>query len=173
MCLPRKLTLDSTGNLVMKVLPEVEELRTSEWTLPGKDQGAEARQTALGKMELSEAAAEIELHIAPKAFQMELNDGHKTVVSLTYDPTKAGQELQVGTQFASLPATDLREHQIHLYLDASVVECIANEVVAVTARVYQAPKGKLRPVVPAAQLEALNSLVIWPLRAISADRLTT
>lgn len=173
MSLPRKLTLDSTGNVVMKVLPEVEELRTSEWALPGKEPGAEARQTALGKMELREAAAEIELHIAPKAFQMELSDGHKTVVSLTYDPTKAGQELQVGTQFASLPATDATEHEIHLYLDASVVECIANGLVAVTARVYQAPKGKLRPVVPAAKLEALNSLIIWPLRAISADRLTT
>jgi len=104
---------------------------------------------------------------------MELSDGHKTVVSLTYDPTKGGQELQVGTQFARLPATDVTELEIHLYLDASVVECIVNDLVAVTARVYQAPKGKLRPVVPAANLEALNSLIIWPLRAISADRLTS
>jgi hypothetical protein len=72
-----------------------------------------------------------------------------------------------------LPAADLTEHEIHLYLDASVVECIANDLVAVTARVYQAPKGKLRPVVPVAKLEALNSLIIWPLRAISADRLTS
>jgi hypothetical protein len=113
------------------------------------------------------------LHIAPKPFQMALSDGHKTVVSLKYDPAKAGQELQVGTQLASLPAADATEHEIHLYLDASVVECIANDLVAVTARVYQAPKGKLRPVVPAGKLEALNSLIIWPLRAISADRLTT
>jgi len=173
MSLPRELTLNSAGNLAMKVLPEVEELRTSEWTLPGNEQGAEARQTALGKMELSEAAAEIELRITPKAFQMELSDGHKVVVSLAYDPAKAGQELQVGTQFASLPATDVTELEIHLYLDASVVECIVNGLVAVTARVYQAPKGKLRPVVPAAKLEALNSLIIWPLRAISADRLTS
>jgi beta-fructofuranosidase len=173
MSLPRELTLDSAGNLVMKVLPEIEELRTSEWTLPGKEQGVEARQTAMGKMKLSEATTEIELHIAPKPFQMELSDGHKTVVSLMYDPAKAGQELQVGTQFASLPAADLTEHEIHLYLDASVVECIANDLVAVTARVYQAPKGKLRPVVPVAKLEALNSLIIWPLRAISPDRLTS
>jgi beta-fructofuranosidase len=173
MSLPRELTLDSAGNLVMKVLPEVEELRTSELTLPEKEQGTEARQTVLGKMELSEAAAEIELHIAPKAFQIEFSDGHKTVVSLAYDPAKAGRELQVGTQFASLPATDVTEHEIHLYVDASVVECIANDLVAVTTRVYQAPKGKLRPVVPVAKLEALNSLVIWPLRAISTDRLTS
>ena len=79
----------------------------------------------------------------------------------------------MGTQFASLPTTDVREHEIHVHLDASVVECIANDLVAVTARVYQAPKGKLRPVVPAANLGALNSLIIWPLRAISADRLTS
>jgi hypothetical protein len=79
----------------------------------------------------------------------------------------------VGTQFASLPAGDVTEHKIHLYLDASVVECIANDLVAVTARVYKAPEGKLRPAVPAAKLEALNSLIIRPLRAISADRLTS
>jgi hypothetical protein len=65
------------------------------------------------------------------------------------------------------------EHRIHLYVDASVVECIANDLVAVTARVYQAPKGKLRPVVAAGKLEGVNSLVIWPLRGISADRLTS
>jgi beta-fructofuranosidase len=112
MSLPRELTLDSAGNLVMKVLPEIDELRTSEWTLPGKEQGVEARQTAMVKMKLSEATTEIELHIAPKPFQMELSDGHKTVVSLVYDPAKAGQELQVGTQFASLPAADLTEHEI-------------------------------------------------------------
>ena len=114
MSLPRELTLDSAGNLVMKVLPELEELRTSEWTLPGKEQGVDARQTAMGKTKLSEATTEIELHIAPKPFQMELSDGHKTVVSLMYDPAKAGQELQVGTQFASLPAADLTEHEIHM-----------------------------------------------------------
>jgi hypothetical protein len=56
---------------------------------------------------------------------------------------------------------------------AVTVRVGASVRVAVTARVYQAPKGKLRPVVPAAKLEALNSLIIWPLRAISADRLTT
>jgi sucrose-6-phosphate hydrolase SacC (GH32 family) len=173
MSLPRELTLDSAGNLVMKVLPEVEKLRISEWKLPGKEQGTDARQTALGKMELSEAAAEIELHIAPKAFQMELSDGHNAVVTLAYDPAETGQELQVGTQFASLPAADVMEHRIHLYVDASVVECIANDLVAVTARVYQAPKGKLRPVVAAGKLEGVNSLVIWPLRGISADRLTS
>ena len=173
MSLPRELTLDSAGNLVMKVLPEVEKLRINQWTLPGKAQGAEARRTALGKMELSEAAAEIELRISPKAFQMELSDGQNAVVTLAYDPGKTGQELQVGTQFASLPAADVVEHKIHLYVDASVVECIANDLVAVTARVYQAPKGKLRPVVAAGSLEAVNSLVVWPLRGISTDRLTS
>ncbi len=173
MSLPRELALDSAGNLVMRVLPEMEELRTSEWTLPGKEQGAQARQMALDKIELRRAAAEIELRIAPKAFQMELSDGHTTVVSLTYDPAKAGQELQVGTQFASLPAADVPEHEIHLYLDASVVECIANGLAALTARVYKAPNGKLRPVVPAAKLQTLNSLIVWSLRAISADRLTS
>jgi beta-fructofuranosidase len=173
MSLPRELTLDSAGNLVMKVLPEVNELRISEWTLPEKEHGAEARQTALGKIELREAAAEIELRIAAKTFQMELNDGHTTVLELVYDPAKTGQELQVGPQFASLPAADTTEHKIHLYLDASVVECIANDLVAVTARVYQAPTGKLRLEVPAAKLDVVNSLVIWPLRAISTDRLTS
>ncbi len=123
-------------------------------------------------MELSEAALEIELHIEPKPFQMDLSDGHKTVLSLKYDPAKTAQELQVGTQFASLPGADTSEHEIHVYLDASVVECIANDLVAVTTRVYQTPKGKLRPVVAAANLETLNSLIIWPLRPISRDRLT-
>ncbi len=173
MSLPRELTLDSQGNLEMRVLPEVEELRLSEWTLPGKEQGAEARQMALGKMELNEAAAEFELHIAPKPFQMELSDGHKAVLSVAYDPAKIGQELQVGTQYASLPAADVTEHEIHVFLDASVVECIANDLVALTTRVYQAPKGKLRPVMAQANLDALNSLIIWPLRPISADRLTS
>ena len=173
MSLPRELTLDAAGNLVMKVLPDVNQLRISEWRLPGKEHGAEARQTALGKMELSEAAAEMELQIAPQRFQMELSDGQTAVLELVYDPAKTGQELQVGTQFASLPAAGVTAHSIHLYMDGSVVECIANDRVAVTARVYQAPKGKLRPVVPAEKLEAMNSLVIWPLRGISGDRLTS
>jgi beta-fructofuranosidase len=173
MSLPRELTLDSQGNLQMKVIPEVEELRVSELTLPEKEQGAEARQTALGKMELTEAAAEFELRIAPKPFQMEVTDGRKTVLSLAYDPAKIGQELQVGTHFASLPAADATEQVICIYWDASVVECIANDLVAVTTRVYQAPKGKLRPVVPASKLDALNSLMIWPLKPISPDRMTS
>jgi beta-fructofuranosidase len=173
MSLPRELTLDSQGNLAMKVLPEVDELRISELTLPEREEGVEARQTALNKMELSEAAAEIELRIAPKPFQLEFGDGHKTVLSLAYDPTKIGQELQVGTQYASLPAADVTEHIIHVYWDASVVESIANDLVALTTRVYQAPKGKLRAVVSAGKLDALNSLTIWPLRPISPDRLTS
>ena len=173
MSLPRELTLDAQDNLVMKVIPEVEGLRVSELTLPGKEQGAETRLAALAKMELTEASAEFELRIAAKPFQVDWSDGHKTVFSLGYDPAKTGQELQVGTTHASLPAADVTEHVLHVYWDASVVECIANDLVAVTTRVYQAPKGKLRPVLAATKLDALNSLVIWPLRGISKDRLTS
>jgi beta-fructofuranosidase len=173
MSLPRELSLDSQGNLTMKVLTEAEELRISELILPETEQGSEARQTALGKMELPETAAEFELRIAPKPFQMEVNDGHKTLLSLAYDPAKTGQELQVGTQYTNLAAADVTEHELHIYWDASVVECIANDLVAMTTRMYQAPKGKLRLVVPSAKLEALHSLMVWPLRPISRDRLTS
>ena len=173
MSLPRVLSLDADNGLTMRIIDEIAQLRIEKFALPGPEISAAARREALRKIELKNATAEFRLRFTSKPFRLDVTDGKTPLLSLTYDPARTGQELQIGTHPANLPASASSGHEIHLFLDASVVECIADERVAVTTRIYSTNKGNLHLSVPDSELDAIASLSVWPIRPISADRLTS
>ncbi len=60
--------------------------------------------------------------------------------------------------------------RLRMILDASVLEVFANGAAAITARVYRPASGPLRLAVSGNA--EIASLDVWPMRAISNNRLT-
>ena len=173
MSLPRVLSLDTNKDLTMRVIGEIAQLREEKFSLPGPENRTPIRREALSKIELKNASAEFHLRFKSKSFHLDLADGKAPLLSLSYDPAKTGQELQIGTHSANLPRAGSAEHEIRLFLDGSVVECMADDRVALTTRLYSTNKGGLHLAVSDSELDAINSLSVWSIRAISPDRLTS
>jgi beta-fructofuranosidase len=173
MSLPRVLSLDRNNELAMRVIPEVAELRGREIAFPGRESSASEWSAGLGKIMLSNASAEIELRVPTKPVRLTLTDGQNQLLAVSYDPGRVGQELQMGTRIASLPSGGSSEHEMHIFWDGSVVECIADDKVSLTTRFYVAPKGNIRIDVGDSKMDVIHTLRIWPIQAISTDRLTT
>jgi beta-fructofuranosidase len=173
MSLPRVLSLARDNTLMMQFLPELAELRSKEFALPGRPQGDEARRNAFGKLELRETACEIELHIHREKLDLTLRDGANPILSLAFDPGRSGAELRVGAKSAAVAATSGGEHQLRIFLDASVAECVVDDSRALTERCYAVPKGPLRLNIGEQGLDAITSLRVWELKPISKDRLTS
>jgi beta-fructofuranosidase len=172
MSLPRVLTLADGGSLKMEVIPELARLRDSEMFLPVPSAGDEARLAALGGMELKTATAEIEVAFQPKPLHLTISDGAQEILALAFVPTRRGQELQIGDIAVPCPASGAALQHLRIFLDGSVAECFLNGELAFTYRTYRAPAANLRMKIPQAELAAVESLQIWPLRPISPDRLT-
>jgi sucrose-6-phosphate hydrolase SacC (GH32 family) len=87
---------------------------------------------------------------------------------IAYEPQKKDAELRVNATtgaFETNEAVTLR-----VFLDGSVLEVFANEKAVITARVYAAPSTPLLVELP--DPTPLESLDVWQMRPISADRLT-
>lgn len=173
MSLPRVLSLAADNTLMMQFLPELAELRSKEFALPGRPQGGEARQNALGKLKLRETACEIELQIHREKLDLTLSDGANAILWLAFDPGRPGAELRVGAKSAAVAATSGGEHKLRIFLDASVAECVVDDSAALTERCYAVPKGPLRLNTGEQGLAAITSLRVWELKPISKDRLTS
>ncbi len=173
MSLPRELAAGEDGELRVRVIPELQGLRGTEMPLANPAAGAKARRESLAKLDLAGGAAELELRFVPQPFHLDLKSGANEFLALGYDPARSGRELQIGKEFASLPAVDKSEHQLQIFLDGSVVECMMNRRDAWTLRSYVSASRSLRLEVPETELDAITSLRAWPMRPISADRLTT
>ncbi|HEX8872803.1 MAG TPA: glycoside hydrolase family 32 protein [Candidatus Acidoferrum sp.] len=173
MSLPRELTLTGTGGLGMRVIPEAAGLRDQQFTTPGRVVPIADRVKALQRIQLRETAAELSFSFEPKPLRVELTDGPTPLVSFSYDPSRTGRELQVNSETVHLPARGAGDHRFQLFFDASIVECFADDSLALTARVYRVPNGGLRVAVPDEHINALTSFSVWPLRPVSSDRLTT
>jgi sucrose-6-phosphate hydrolase SacC (GH32 family) len=139
----------------------------------GREAGAAARLEALRKIELRGAATEFKLCFQSQAFRLDLTDGKNSIDSLFFDPAKTNRELQIGAQSAHVPPTPSRQHKLRAFLDASVLECFVDESVALTARLYSPRNRGIRISIPASDIDAVNSLSLWPLKPISPDRLTS
>jgi beta-fructofuranosidase len=177
MSLPRILSLRSDNSLAMRVIDELAQLRLQEISLPGRETAPSARLEALRKIQLKDAAAEFQLRFKSQTFRLDLTDGKNSIISLSFDPARTNREFQLGSQFApvqaSVPPTPSGDHQLRLFLDASVLECFIDETAALTARVYSPNNQNIRIAIPESDLDAITSLFIWPLRPISPDRLTS
>jgi glycosyl hydrolase family 32 len=122
---------------------------------------------------LKAAAAEIELRFRPGPMHLAISDGVQDIVRVVIDPTQNGKELQIEDRAVSFAFTHDAAYRLHIFLDGSVVECFLNGRLVLTVRTYRAPKASLHFQIPPEELPALESLRVWSLRPISADRLTT
>jgi hypothetical protein len=147
-------------------------LREEEMSVPAEKTGAGDRRETLRGIELRTAAAEIELSFRPRPIHSTISDGVQDIMRVVIDSTRNGNELQIGDRTASFAFTHDATHRLRIFLDGSVAECLLDDQAALTARTYHAPKANLRFQIPPADLPAVESLRVWPLRPISADRLT-
>jgi Glycosyl hydrolases family 32 C terminal len=60
---------------------------------------------------------------------------------------------------------------LRAFVDGSVLEVMANDVTAITVRVYSVPSSPL--LMEVSDLEVLESIDVWGIRPISKDRLTS
>ena len=169
MALPRVLTIGPDGDLEMKVAPVAQTLRGKNTQVrPGL---AAQKQKALQALGIHDQAAEIEAKFMPgQGFQLRLVSERKQLFAeIAYDPFQKGKELRVNAITAQLDTSD--PVSIHVFLDGSSLEVIANRKAAVTDRVYTVPAGPLK--VEIANLDGLRSLNAWEINPISHDRLAT
>jgi beta-fructofuranosidase len=159
MSLPRVLSLSSQNELQMEVAPDVGKLRA--------DQSGN-----IDAVRIRNLAAEIDVHLNPKddEFKLRLYLEAGDFVTISCSHQSGSRELRVNTIAAPLPGPPGSPVRLHMFLDGSVLEVFANEIVALTARVYRNPSGPLR-----LKLEGdvtLASLHTWQMKPISKDRLT-
>jgi beta-fructofuranosidase len=173
MSVPRVLSVGWNHSLNMSFLPELSDLREKEFSLPPSTEPPEVRGRSLQSFAIADSCCEIELHTRRAAFEFSVISEAGGLFSLSFNPANFGSELTIaGKALAVLPAaTD--QHYFHIYLDASVLECVVDDTAAVTARVYTAPKGRLRIRVSDHDLQQFSALKIWELNPISKDRLTS
>jgi beta-fructofuranosidase len=171
MSLPRVLSMDSDGGLIMRPAPEIAKLRGKEFSLPITTSAQ--RLKALRGLRIENLAAEISLRVRPTPFSMNLTDGQQKFLSLSFDPANAGSELVVNGAAAALPIAGLTEITITLFIDGSVMELFVNGHACRTIRVYQIPAKSLSVDIAEAALPNMVSLQVWQMTPISSDRLTT
>src|SRR5271170_5723373 len=173
MSLPRVLSLDIDGALIMRLVPEAAKLRAKPFTLPASSTSAAERLRALREFQMQNIAAEISARVHAAAFSMDLTDGRQVFLKISYDPAKAGSELIVNGVAATVSTGNNQGVAITLVIDGSVIECFANENTCLTTRVYRIPARPLSINVAAETLRNIVSLRAWQMNAISPGRLTT
>jgi beta-fructofuranosidase len=165
MSLPRVLTIGAQGQLEMHVAAEVEKLR-----------GAVHRATVSAstpfrnKLDTLRRELRVRIGLSAEFVTVRLLTGGAQVWELTVD-VKANA-VRCGEIEFPLPGLPWPRPELRMFLDGSVVESFIGAREAITSRVYG-----LKP--NAAELEVTVAgdrpveLEMWPLAAISADRLTT
>lgn len=165
MSLPRVLSLTPTDELQTAVATEVQKLRTD--LVEGDDAKA-----LLDKLQIKDLAAELDLAIRPNAdrFILRLTSEAGDFATISLSTQSSGRELRVNSVSAPIAGAASYPVRLHIFLDGSVLEIFANDTIALTARVYQIPRGPLR-----LSIEGdvkLTSFRAWQMKPISKDRLT-
>jgi beta-fructofuranosidase len=171
MSLPRVLSLNSAKELQTEVATAARQLRSAH-TRVSPEQSPALRQKNLGSLRVNDLAAELELHLQPKAdeFTLRLQSDLEDFAVISCSSQSGSRELRVNKVAVPLAgATGSRVH-LHMFLDGSVLEVFANETASLTARIYQIPSGPLRLKIEG-DVE-LTSLDVWQMTPISNDRLT-
>ena len=169
MSLPRVLVLGADNALNLAFLPELVTLRDQQFSLPAD---AASRSQKLKTFTLASLSAEFELQSPRQPFTLALTSNSQPLCVISFDPARTGAELRIADKSVSVPPA-LTEHKFHVYLDASVVECIVDHSAALTTRVYAPPHGPVRINATDRDLKLFSSFNIWEVRPISKDRLTT
>lgn len=174
MSLPRVLSLDDTSNLQIHFAKELQSLRGTAWSLPAAATSPTARTEALAKFQLEQPTAELLLRFTSKPFELRVSCAGAVLFSISFHPQSAPQELHIAGHSLALPARSGAIRELHLFLDASVLESITDHSIAFTTRLYRAPNSPLHlSFADSSTIPTDLSLTVWPIRPISPDRLTT
>lgn len=171
--IPRILTLDSANRLVMQPVPELEQLRATHHHFAG---------TALDDLPLPVSGLALELRASfdvtagtQCGLTMSFSEDEQERVDISYDaPTRT---LRVYRQYASgadeadagwqgIPhALDSGEKlDLHILLDGSVLEIIANERTSLTSRIY--PQNAEYQHLRVSNPRVLDTLDVWEMATI-------
>lgn len=164
MSLPRALTVNGDGQLEMRVLPRVQELRMGD---PARwPNGADRASWPVRGL-----SAMLELRIQPLHGPVHVIIGTKAAPAVHFqlDATHGTMSFNAQEIGAALPGGEMR---FALYLDGSAVEAFVGDRLAHTSRVYDldAERTALTILDPG---RAVADATLWQMRPISSDRLTT
>jgi len=160
MSLPRVLGVDEDGALLMTPAHQVEMLR-------GNLRGSESAKTAGEGWRGGEFHAVL-VGPEPVLRLMDSEDAAAPWLQVEVRTTDAGRQLRVGEKYVSMPAGT--EVDLRIFVDASVVEIFANGRACLTVRVYRPVRGTLGAEIDP---KSVKRLEIWPMQAISDNRLTS
>ncbi len=172
MSLPRVLTLDSNGDLEMRVDTRVQSLRGPE------TKAQKASGTVPDGLKITDYSGEVlcVTNKLTKPVRLALTSSAQTqgaFFSVSCDPRDKETPLAIDGKpiVGTVPEGKL---QVRLYFDGSVIEVFVNDHVACTRRIYL-PGEKAADVMVTFEggAEQLQQLSVWQLRPISRDRLTT
>ncbi|HET7889903.1 MAG TPA: glycoside hydrolase family 32 protein [Candidatus Sulfotelmatobacter sp.] len=172
MSLPRVLSLSLENELEMKVAPAAQQLRGTRSSLAA-GASTSARQQFLENLRIRDLAAELELEFRPKSEEFAIHlqsDAGENFARISVAKKSGGRELRVDSVTAACPGTAASPMHLHIFLDGSVLEILANGTTALTKRIYKIPSGPLM-----LKLEGdaeVDSLDVWEITPISKDRLT-
>ena len=164
MSLPRVLRVNATGQLEMRVLPKVEELRAGE---PVQWQAGKNRVV----WPISGLSASLDIRVQPLhgPVHVVLGTEAKPAAHFQLDATRGTLTFNAVEVGASVSQGEMK---LSLYLDGSVVEVIVNDRIAHTSRVYDLdPDRTMLTILDPGR--ALSDATLWQMCPISSNRLTT
>ena len=133
--------------------------------------GDQNRAKAIAGLRINDLSGEIAARFAAKRgfhWRLRPEKGEK-FAEISYDPQQKGAELRVNASTAPMETDEALN--VRAFADGSVLEVMVNDAVALTARVYSVPNGPLA--IEVGDIEGLESLDVWGMKAISKDRLTS
>ncbi len=164
--LPRVLTIGARGQLEINPAVEVEKLRGEEQRVTLKP-GVSFRQ----KLPTLRQELRIPMNLlTPGAVTVRLLAGGSKVWELTVDV--AGNAVRCGEISFPLPGLPWPRPTLRIFLDGSIIESFIGGREALTSRVYGLKPGATEIEISLSGAKSV-ALSLWPLDAISADRLTT
>jgi beta-fructofuranosidase len=146
--LPRVLGLDGEGNLTMAPADEVQQLR-----------GGNAKGTCF-ELQATLTGTDPKLTVMDDATQ-------QAWLEISVRGSGTARELVAGDK--SVPLPGMGDVGLRMFVDASVVDIFANGYTCLTVRVYR-PVAGTAGIVPDPSM--MKDLKVWPMRPISANRLT-
>ena len=177
MSLPRVLSMGSDERLRVSVAAEVNQLRTRKQSLNVTADEDETRRR-IADLRIENCLGEILCTVRrpSEAFVLVLCGSAERAtpwLTLSYDPLHPGQ-VSIDDRPVPVVLADGENIELHLYVDSSVIEVFVNRQAAWTKRFYYhggSPHDlRMRWNGKTANIESLN---VWQISPISADRLTT
>lgn len=168
--LPRTLTLDTDGNLNMEFARELIALRAQQTLISTTLAYSSVRE----EVYLAGPTTECLLRFSSKPWEFRVTCKDVPFFSAAYDPQNKGQELKLAGASVPLPPRASGDHELRLFLDASVIEIVADNSISFTTRVYRSPNFPLNfsLVDKSGSKTAPAHLSVWSLKSISLNRLT-